>query len=88
MVKLPGTGKLKPRLHGPDKVTRVNLGGSFTAEKINGSETVRLPPHCARSMKLDEQNDNQGNDELTNESNGVPDNNVVNDGNLEDTSSY
>ena len=85
MVKLPGTGKLKPRLHGPYKVTRVNLGGSFTAEEINGSKTVRLPAHCARRMKLDEPNDNQHDDELTNESNGVPDNNVGNNGNLEDT---
>jgi len=72
MVKLPGTGKLKPRLHGPYKVTRVNLGGSFTAEEINGSKTVRLPAHCARRMKIDEPIDNeQTDDQPTKEQNNI-----------------
>ena len=57
MVKLPGGGKLQPKLHGPYKVTKVNIGGSFTAEEINGSKIVRLPVHCARRMKMDESTD-------------------------------
>ena len=51
MVKLPGGGKLQPKLHGPYEVTRVNQGGTFVAKEIDGSKTVRLPAYCARRIK-------------------------------------
>ena len=53
MVKLPGSGKLTKKLHGPYKVTKVSFGGSFTAEEVNGSKTVRLPASHARRIKSD-----------------------------------
>ena len=69
MVKLPGGGKLQPKLHGPYKVTKVNIGGSITAEEINGSKTVRLPAHCARRLKLNEQNEQSPPDEFKDQPN-------------------
>ena len=72
MVKLPGAGKLDPKLHGPYKIVRVNLGGSFVAEEINGSKTVRLPAHCARRIKIDEQESTTTTDDLQREKNDAP----------------
>ena len=44
-------GKLSKKLHGPFKVTKVALGGSFTAEEVNGKRIVRLPAANARRLK-------------------------------------
>ena len=51
MVKLPSTGKLSKKLQGPYRVTKVALGGSFTAIEENGTKTVNLPASHARRIK-------------------------------------
>ena len=51
MVKLPSTGKLSKKLQGPYRVTKVALGGSFTAEEENGNKIVNLPASHARRIK-------------------------------------
>ena len=53
MVKLPGTGKLEPKLHGPYEILKINVGGSFTARELDGTKVVRLPAQNARRIKLD-----------------------------------
>ena len=51
MVKLPSVGKLETRLTGPYRVIRVNKGGSFEAEEVDGKKRVRLPANRAVHLK-------------------------------------
>ena len=51
LVKLPGSGKLTAKKHGPYTVVRVFPGGSFTAKEQNGNKTVRLPADHAVRIK-------------------------------------